>query len=451
MAQYKHQQRTNGDTILAEEWNNMGLKVESINEKFNEESALISGQLTVSERLTTKALQVTSNMEVNDSLDVGSSLTVSGVTSLAGRLQVDNEGLVGRSGSQLKIGHVGHNKWAGIAHATSANATSYALMQHENGQTLLNTAAGRNLHFREGNKDQLVIKSGGNVGIGTNNPQQKLHIATLADCALMLQTLDNKWLYTNWMDKSSVRRTWMGLNGNLDGFYINVQNGTDKIILNGGNVGIGTGAPQGKLEVKGEAIIGSTKSQLKLGLMGEHTNNYAGIAHASSATTLGYALLQHQNGTTFLNSANGRNLHIRESNVDRITIKSGGNVGIGNTNPQAKLHVLGEVLGAARDAGGNALKVYAGRTGSDKWIQYRNDPKHNGIHVSIDLSHCKFTSTPYVVTSLSGSTSHWTSSGASEPYNVSKTGFTIYIQLSGITPATAKSRAYQVNWIAIGK
>ena len=36
MAVYKHKIRNNGDTILAEEWNAIGQKVENLNEKFDQ-------------------------------------------------------------------------------------------------------------------------------------------------------------------------------------------------------------------------------------------------------------------------------------------------------------------------------------------------------------------------------------------------------------------------------
>ncbi len=49
---------------------------------------------------------------------------------------------------------------------------------------------------------------------------------------LTLQTTDNRYLYTQWYDKDNKRRVWMGLDDDLDAFYISPENGTNKIVLN---------------------------------------------------------------------------------------------------------------------------------------------------------------------------------------------------------------------------
>ena len=39
----------------------------------------------------------------------------------------------------------------------------YALIQHDDGRTILNSKAGKNLHFRQGNVDKMLIDAAGNV------------------------------------------------------------------------------------------------------------------------------------------------------------------------------------------------------------------------------------------------------------------------------------------------
>ena len=92
-----------------------------------------------------------------------------------GGFNVKGNAIIGESGETLKIGNVGHSGWAGIAHMSRANGSDYALIQHSNGTTLLNSKAGQLLHFRQGNSDKMVIKNG-NVGIGTADPQAKLDV-----------------------------------------------------------------------------------------------------------------------------------------------------------------------------------------------------------------------------------------------------------------------------------
>jgi|ERR1051326_313783 hypothetical protein len=64
-------------------------------------------------------------------------------------------------------------------------------------------------------------------------------------------------------------------------------------------------------------------------------------------------------GTNFLGTTDANGLDIRTSNAIRMSILSGGNVGIGATNPAVKLAV-----------GGNGTNVY----GTDEWVE-------NNIHV----------------------------------------------------------------------
>ncbi|MEM6770734.1 MAG: hypothetical protein AAF597_09140 [Bacteroidota bacterium] len=357
MAPYRHQQRTNGDAILVEEWNNIGLKIETINEKFNEESAQIHGPLTIFEQLTTEELQVTLDGEVKGSLNLSSHLEVSGGATLAGRLQVNGEGRLGGVGSPMKMGYVGPTNHAGIAHASSATATSYALMQAADGETRLNTADGKRLFLREGNQNRLMIQQGGHVGIGTTDPQEKLQVigeSLIGRAGSQLKVgymgYDN---YGGIAHASSATGTSYALLQAEDGItFLNAadgrnlylrENNKDRLTMqSGGNVGIGTVHPRLKLEVNGEAILGSTNSQLKIRNMG-NGEGYAGIAHASSATGTSYALLQAENGTTFLNAAKGRILYVREDNDDHLVIKNGGNVGIGTLAPTEKLDVAGNI------------------------------------------------------------------------------------------------------------
>jgi hypothetical protein len=62
-----------------------------------------------------------------------------------------------------------------------------------------------------------------------------------------------------------------------------------------------------------------------------------------NSTSGGYALLQRNDGETFLNSASNKPIYFRENNTDRMIIKSG-KVGIGTSNPRVSLHVNGQIV-----------------------------------------------------------------------------------------------------------
>lgn len=98
----------------------------------------------------------------------------------------------------------------------------------------------------------MNVLGNGNVGIGVKNPGAPLHIKSANDAIFTLQSADDTWLYTQWANSTGQRKAWVGLDGGLKSFFINVENGADKIIFNGGNVGIGTTSPDEKLTVKGK-------------------------------------------------------------------------------------------------------------------------------------------------------------------------------------------------------
>ena len=72
---------------------------------------------------------------------------------------------IGKDNSKLKLGNVGHNNWAGIAHSDRMNKNDYALIQNKDGTTILNSKGGKDLHIRQGNVDRMIFDSSGNVDI----------------------------------------------------------------------------------------------------------------------------------------------------------------------------------------------------------------------------------------------------------------------------------------------
>ena len=97
------------------------------------------------------------------------------------------------------------------------------------------------------------VVNGGNVGIGTYNPYAPLHISSASDGILTLQSTDDTWLYTQWLNSTNQRKAYMGFNPDLTQFRLNLENGADRFVINGGNVGIGTYNPGNwKLAVNGQ-------------------------------------------------------------------------------------------------------------------------------------------------------------------------------------------------------
>lgn len=193
-----------------------------------------------------------------------------------------------------------------------------------------------------GFRDLVLQPNGGSVGIGTTTPSTKLHINFAGQGLLVSNDSGNRRLYlgTDSSGEPSIQAT--------------LSNGTARqlnINPNGGNVGIGTTDPIGKLQ-----IAGTSGNLLSVGTL---TNNWGGNVAIG---------IENGNGiiVSKINTANDTNrvLVIARNDTEGATIYgytptgtstsigfliranansyfNGGNVGIGTTSPGFKLDVTG--------------------------------------------------------------------------------------------------------------
>jgi hypothetical protein len=120
------------------------------------------------------------------------------------------------------------------------------------------------------------------------------------------------------------------------------QTGSD-IYYTAGKVGIGTSSPAEILHVQGKVRITRPGSNPVVQLNAEADGGHA------------YNLYANTNGTFSINDSTA-------ANAARFTIQTSGNVGIGTTNPQSKLHVSG---GAIRQTLPKTGQTTFYRTGDD--------------------------------------------------------------------------------------
>lgn len=249
----------------------------------------------------------------------------------------------------------GSEKYLGIKVDTDAEMTprkrivsaAYAIMSEEaeNSWRLTGnsgTAAGTNfigttdsepLVFKINGAEAMRINATGNVGIGTTNPSQELHVyksGGIADVRVE-------------SSESSLIDFGSGPNGHFIYGYGDYDlrfatNGTEKMRLtSSGRIGIGTTSPGEELHLEGNEYItgyinGPVASNFNQVILGKGNvgtglvlNDIANAKYRIHTGGFNLAFDQDQSGTW----------------TPRMAIKNGGNVGIGTTSPEKLLHLYG--------------------------------------------------------------------------------------------------------------
>jgi len=173
-----------------------------------------------------------------------------------------------------------------------------------------------NIFTNDTHANNIYISSTGNVGIGTGTtgPSEKLYVSG-----------DTRLGAGQDYGSSTVLSV---APGTVTFDAPGVAGGRLKIDGSTGNVGIGTNSPTDSLHIyKAEGAVGANHATLKLG--GYSTTGVKISAYRADGNS-------NYQGITF-------NPHGLSSNFEAMRIDSGGNVGIGMTNPSYKVDVSGPV------------------------------------------------------------------------------------------------------------
>lgn len=205
----------------------------------------------------------------------------------------------------------------------------------------------------------------GNVGIGVTQPSVKLQVSGTSTELLRL-TDGTRTLYAG----CDANEPWFGTSSN-NALRL-ATNGTEKArITSAGNVGIGTGTPQEKLDVRGNLAIGNSASSNYITFRGTtgdegYTHTYIGERIYSGAELSELLLFKGNDpiaasgpdrirmlaGDIVFDTYTGVALSgsfdtvgATTSGVNtRMIVKSDGKIGIGTSNPQRRLHVSNGIV-----------------------------------------------------------------------------------------------------------
>ncbi len=176
----------------------------------------------------------------------------------------------------------------------------------------------------------------GNVGIGLINPSAKLHISGINGDEVQIGTIGSSQIVGGRTGGSFSITTKSASNGNLileanSAMYLRTSGSNESIYIGiNGSVGINTTSPAQRLHVRGEQVY--LYNDL-------NTNNTFFYARNSGAGNAGIKMKNIDGEWTII--ANDRLRFIDDdAGVERLSILSNGNVGVGLTIPQKPLDVI---------------------------------------------------------------------------------------------------------------
>lgn len=259
----------------------------------------------------------------------------------------------------------------------------------------------QHLFLRTGATNRLtILQDSGKVGIGTDNPLTKLHIAATSEQAPTLRLSQND----RYVDLGLQPDQFVGFQTSGSGYQFDKPihitsgslespdrftfsiSGTPKFtISNNGNVGIGSDTPTAKLHI----VTAADEEAVRL-TVGDRQLDLGIQAEAVQLRTNGKLYDFDQAITVqpgIFNSAG--DLTLQTAGTSRVTIlRDSGNVGIGTTTPEATLQVIGNAKFEGAVVHRDSPQVAASRTQKENIVELAS---HEATDLLKALHPVKFT------------------------------------------------------------
>jgi len=242
---------------------------------------------------------------------------------------------------RMRITNAGQIQIAG-----SGTAAAPAVVVGGDVNTGLYSPGADQLALSTGGTGRLFVDASGNVGVGVSSPANSLHVlgTIRATTDFQLRDTDNNRILII-EDASNDARISNEVNGGDIIFRTNAGSTAERLrITSDGKLGLGTSNPSNALEVRAaSAVCGIVSTTSTNSVYGTYNNGGGNTIVGRDRSTGGLLAVGSSSYAGVVCVDSSHPLHFATGNTVRATIDASGNVGIGVTGPQEKLHIDGNI------------------------------------------------------------------------------------------------------------